>query len=138
MWPTYRVTPQSYREVDWVQDIYTGNFSYDTYYCLWKFETNMYIVCIYSPWNALLPHLNGEWMVSVHWANSKRTLSKRRAHAEQNLKSAFEWLANAERELHANAIAKWTVNDMWPQDKQFIRRVLGVNYPLTQLVAWRI
>lgn len=79
MWPTYRVTPQSYREVDWVQDIYTGNFS--LWHLLLYVEIwNKYVHCMYS----------------------------------QFLKcSTFEWWANTECKLRANAISKWTVNAQW-------------------------
>lgn len=78
----------------------------------------------YSPWNALLSYLNGEWTVRTRWVNTECTLG--------------EWLVNriwwvlmndesvqrinraqtrqqSEQQMHGH----WYVNALWWQEDQF-------------------
>ena len=73
---------------------------------------------VYSPWNVLLSHLNGERTMKEGWTNAERTQSERCVNAER-------W-ANAERERSATRALseQWThcerkMNDLFWKPRVF-------------------
>lgn len=82
----------------------------------------------YSPWNILLSHLKGEWMMSARWANGAW------AHPEWTVSPGCrcslmigKWCASAERKQSA----KWMVNDMWTLCERKMNNLFRVSRELS-------